>query len=458
MEYTHTGPLLSIDHPVFPRRSLLLQPPFIIPEPREDGATTPPRRPAPVGCGAESVPAACLLDHISSQPTQRKPKPLYLPPAQGEDHHAQGFLVDTETGEVLVSLPESGLFSTREILWEKATHDDCKYWLQVYRKDLIIKRPCIQVSEGTTGKRGKIWQFSEGSSRRLKFLCRNSGHHIKSQFCCTFHNSWPLDGKSLKAMIGRLINRIKRKFGRGLHYIWVLEFQEREAPHLHLFLDLPATRQNRWFLADAWLDVSDQMADPVCRRFHRNPKNFFTWEMKSGDYLVKEYIGKIEQKEVPESFRNVGRFWGASRNMTPDFSTLDPRDHEDGIRICVEQALRITTRHHEKQIDTFKAFGVLFNEALSFIGLPFNEIPGKTKKQIALAIRKRGDHLTTRLRPKTNFRRRTRTTNLTGKAELFLDTLNWLTAPPPPSNFRAFSKWADDPTQPPPPRRKATPF
>lgn len=102
--------------------------------------------------------------------------------------------------------------------------------------------------------------------------------------------------------------------------------------------------------------------------------------MKSGDYLVKEYIGKIEQKEVPESFRNVGRFWGASRNMTPDFSTLDPRDHEDGIRICVEQALRITTRHHEKQIDTFKAFGVLFDEALASFGLPFEEIPHARRK------------------------------------------------------------------------------
>lgn len=455
MEYTCTLPPLSIQHPVFSCRGPLYQLPPFSPTVPWPGRVTPPgaRRLA----GGASVVDACLLNHKSPQPPPQKPKTLYQPPALGDDPTGKGFLIDRDTGEILITLPPDGLFTTREILWEKAGQDDCKFWLQLYNKDLIVKRPSIQVLEGTTGKRGNIFQFSAASSRRLKFTCRNSGHYIQSQFCCTFHNSWPRDGKSLKAMLERLIKRIKRKFGRGIHYLWVLEFQGREAPHLHLFLDLLPTTENRLFLADAWLDSSGQSADDQCRSFHSHPKNFFTWDMQSGDYLVKNYASKSEQKDVPAAFHNVGRFWGASRNMTPEFSTLDPRDHEEGYKICIEQALRIATRHHEKQIDSFKAFAVLFDGALDSFQVPREEIPRSYKKEVAMKIRSQGEHKTTRLRPKTNFRRRTRTTNLPGRAGVFLDALNYLTAPPRVSGFKAFSHWVDNPNGL-PPRRQPIPF
>jgi hypothetical protein len=39
--------------------------------------------------------------------------------------------------------------------------------------------------------------------------------------------------------------------------------------------------------------------------------------MKNGSYVVKQYAAKAQQKEVPEGYRNVGKFWDNSSGMNP---------------------------------------------------------------------------------------------------------------------------------------------
>ena len=399
---------------------------------------------------------SCRLPPLSIEhPVFSVRPPFYRSPAAGSARLLPHKSSPAKNQENLKPVP---LAQEHSMLGLTAPWDDKQYWVQVYTSDVKIKRPAIQPANPQRGKRGSIFEFSASSMNRLLFYCRNSGHFIQSQFCCTYHNSWPLNGKALKEQLQALIHRIKRKYGRGIHYLWVLEFQERGAPHIHLFLDIPPTRNNRWFLADAWLDVSDQSGDVMCRRFHRNPKNFFSWEMRSGAYLAKEYIGKVEQKHVPESFHNVGRFWGTSRNMTPVFSTIDPRNEATERQICIEKAIRVAMRLHEKKIDQFKAYGCLYQRALDFFQLPHECISKKTKRQIALGIRLNGSYKTTRLRPKTNIRRLKRTVNLPGRSVAFFDVLNWLNSPPPLSGFKDFSRWADSPAEKEPPRTERVPF
>lgn len=464
MFYNVPLPSLSIEHPVFSVR-----PPFYRPHLSDfDRSLVHPWELSPwrslsrfaVGEAAGEA-GACLLPHISpSTSDTSNPVP---PPAPGKlsctEESAYGkCFIDESTGEIFDAIAEP-YFDTKDLIWvNPGAGEDCEYWLQVYRNDVKIKRPTLQGDTSTKGKRGQIFEFSASSMNRLLFICRNSGHLVQSQFCCTFHNSWPLDGKALKQMLEGFIKRLKRKFGRGIHYLWVLEFQDRGAPHIHFFSDILPTRHNRWFLADAWLDASDQTGDSKCRRFHRNPKNFFTWEMKSGAYLAKEYIGKVEQKDVPASFKNVGRFWAASHNMTPDYATVDPRDYDFAYRDALTKTVRTITRACEKKIDQGKAFVRRFHATLALFGVPSSEISGKIKKEVAIGIKLNGSHKTTRLRPPTNLRRRKQTLNLAGMADLFYSVLNHYTAPPLPSGFKAFSSWSNDQTNPPPARRSPTPF
>lgn len=467
MFYNVPLPSLSIEHPVFSVR-----PPFYRPHLSDfDRSLVHPWELSPwrslsrfaVGEAAGGV-GTCLLPHISPLTSAHRARSVLVwPPAPGvypiaEPSEVESYLVNESTGEILDTLP-TDLFDEKDLVWvNPGAGEDCEYWLQIYNNDVKIKRPTLQADTSTKGKRGQIFEFSPASMNRLLFICRNSGHLVQSQFCCTFHNSWPLDGKALKKMLERFIKRLKRKFGRGIHYLWVLEFQEREAPHIHFFSDIPPTRHNRWFLADAWLDASDQTGDSKCRWWHRRPKNFFTWEMKSGAYLAKEYIGKVEQKEVPDSFKNVGRFWAASQNMTPDYATVNPIDHDYAYREVLKKTVRTITRACEKKIDQGKAFVRRFHETLALFGVPASEISGKTKKEIAIGIKLNGSCKTTRLRPATNLRRRKQTLNLTGMADAFYSVLNHYTSPPVPSGFKAFSSWANDQTNPPPARRSPTPF
>lgn len=465
-----TPPPLSIHHPIFSKKG-----PLYTSKPTVD--LLDPGSPAAQRWGALDNSStlcnlgrsACLLSHKSPHLSlEGQGLPFTPPPALPETvpprRPVDGFVVDRRTGEVL-----GPLYDTREILHLKGCETEHEYWIQAYHNDLKVKKPSIQAIPVDRAIRGYIFQFSDGSRNRLLFVCRNSGHLVCSQFCCTFHDSWPLDGKSLKKMIAAFIKRLKRRFGSRFHWLWCLEFQERSAPHIHFFSDIQNTDENRDFLADAWLAVSGQSNDDGCSKFHRHPKNFFDWEMKSGAYLAKEYIGKIEQKQVPAAFHNVGRFWGNSDSMKPDFSTIDPKDHDEALQDIYRQATRIVTKGAERKKDHFKTFGVLFSRALDLFGIPHDEISGKNKKMISIGIKLSGRHKTHRLRPPTNLRRRVQSYNLPNMAPVFYDVVNHLLSPSPGGGFSRFSSWAaaQKPTDdglrfqdstPPPARRSNTPF
>jgi hypothetical protein len=210
---------------------------------------------------------------------------------------------------------------------------------KIYYSDTVVMTENVyNVPPAKPGKKKKIEFFSDRSKRSLLFLCRNSGYHIKSQLCLTYHLVSPNSGKELKKQLNTFLVSL-RKFRPGIKYIWVLEFQERGVPHLHFFTDVPADdKEFREYAAVRWNKIID--GGPMNLEFQRHPRNFIPWNMESGKYLAKQYLAKADQKCVPESFHDVGRFWGASRNLKPDFIYIIPGEtisepvYKKAVRHC----------------------------------------------------------------------------------------------------------------------------
>lgn len=229
--------------------------------------------------------------------------------------------------------------------------------------------------------RGEIDRFSEKSRARLKFTAGNSFPHLISQFCLTYGKTCvPSDGRTTKKHLNLFLNVMRKKFS-GLSYLWILEFQEKrkdaKAAHYHLFLPFEPDDQKRKWMAQRWVDIAlpipetddytpelpPALFEERAKMFsvHNNEKNFITWDMGKGSYLTK-YLTKERQKDVPEGFENVGRFWGASRGLVPDAEVFQvekpmfPLVFTDKLTGEVHQhepsavIVRYLRRHHEAQL------------------------------------------------------------------------------------------------------------
>ena len=185
--------------------------------------------------------------------------------------------------------------------------------VDIYRRDIVVKRsPIARGSRLKSAARGQINAFSDASRRRLRFSAANSSSELISQMALTYHNSNP-SGSDVKKHLNAFLTWLRRRVP-ALAYLWVLEFQTRGVPHVHLFLNIPAEPggelQND--MARAWNRITDESKSHLA--FHQHAKNFIAWDMGSASYLTK-YLDKEAQKSVPEGFGWVGRFWGASRGL-----------------------------------------------------------------------------------------------------------------------------------------------
>lgn len=116
-----------------------------------------------------------------------------------------------------------------------------------------------------------------------------------------------------------------RDFGE-FDYCWFLEFQRRGAPHIHILLTLPEPdKLGRVEFALLWANIvappTREEKEKIFLVHAHAVKGKTAWEAireKDGakKYALK-YALKTYQKDVPETFQDVGRFWGTSRNVPP---------------------------------------------------------------------------------------------------------------------------------------------
>ncbi len=233
-------------------------------------------------------------------------------------------------------------------------------YFHVFKNTVVFKRRAKTFPpKAIQGNRSSIYSFSENSKRNLKRTVINSQYEFVSQFCLTFHQYWPADGKELKRMLNTWLTLCRKKID-NFKYIWILEFQERGAPHFHVYMNQEVSDSLRYFLAISWCRLTNPKMDDIDLekttqfRFHDHSKNFIAWDMGSGSYLCK-YLDKERQKDVPECFENVGRFWGASRRTVAppvilECSSLNQHSMTEEQEKASIRITRILGKLHEKRL------------------------------------------------------------------------------------------------------------
>ena len=163
--------------------------------------------------------------------------------------------------------------------------------------------------------------------------------NFKTIMTLTYPKLYPSDGKVIKKALNGVITNLKNK--GSFEYLWWLEFQERGAPHIHMVTThdgiTPAMRISlaEWWVGriakSGWFEdqcILEGIVTGTCqyRIMQNHIKNAYrvawhkkTWEMirvwDGARRYVTKYAQKPQQKEVPEKYSNVGRFWGCSKGV-----------------------------------------------------------------------------------------------------------------------------------------------
>jgi hypothetical protein len=189
---------------------------------------------------------------------------------------------------------------------------------------------------GADPKPRKPVSMSEQSRRNMMKAAFNFPWQELGEICLvtlTYPAGYPNDCAAAKRDMDALWKRWRRSFGEPVRGMWGLEWQDREAPHFHVAVGLPArlSAEGEYGVAGlrswgfrAWsecvsaggvkfsLSGAEYEQDRrMGLRFHVSP-SLFAGEragVKIAEYFVR-HAGKGAQKAVPEGAQNVGRYWG----------------------------------------------------------------------------------------------------------------------------------------------------
>lgn len=175
--------------------------------------------------------------------------------------------------------------------------------VSVFRSDVVVSRS--RVSEGKPAPRGTrraITKLSDRSRRSMAFSIRNMPEPLTHMLTLTYPAEMPLNGRLIKRHWKAMRMWIIRRSRRGF---WFLEFQKNtKQPHYHVLLtgniDYKEVARAWWRIVGYW----SQDHFKAGTRIERLKKDH------AALMYVLKYASKSEQKEVPEGFEGVGRFWG----------------------------------------------------------------------------------------------------------------------------------------------------
>lgn len=210
------------------------------------------------------------------------------------------------------------------------------------------------------GPKAKMSVISRKSITNAVEVLTNAEPELQSMIVCTYPDTFPDDGRIVKAHHKALNEAIRRKLG-DFSYFTAIEYQKRGAPHYHqgTSIDLAdygpvvtlkrkkmsrrkATFQTVKALQDwafeTWLEIIakpdiayngealnwfgvDGYDQEMMRKVYYHYNAGFSWEvMREKDgakrYFVKELTGlKLYQKTIPPDFQNPGRHFLYSQDM-----------------------------------------------------------------------------------------------------------------------------------------------
>jgi hypothetical protein len=182
-----------------------------------------------------------------------------------------------------------------------------KLTLRIHKDSVIVEidRGGIVAGKNETGGRGEILKFSYEAEKRMRLMLEDTADVWNFMAGVTYPAEFPTDGKRVKKNIHALKEWFKRQGVKDI--AWCLEFQARGAPHVHFLLSSDVDKEK---FSAAWYKIvgsgdllhlaAGTSIEPV--RSKEKARTYFL-----------SYARKRKQKDVPENFKNVGRFWGCTR-------------------------------------------------------------------------------------------------------------------------------------------------
>ena len=222
-------------------------------------------------------------------------------------------VIDRETGEIL-RLEEPKPEASAEVA--------------VYARDVRVRRKITHsraVNSGG-GSRGKIIRLTRQAKRNMLHHARNV-EGLTVMITLTYPGEYPTDGRKTKRDWSALRHWLTR---RGLAGFWWLEYQERGAPHIHCFLSGRVEKQE---LAEAWFRI---VASGDERHLRAGTRVEAVRQPHALAAYAAKYAAKMEQKEVPAEYTEVGRFWGLFGGLK-----VQPKQVVAGTRRQVAAVVRV---------------------------------------------------------------------------------------------------------------------
>lgn len=176
---------------------------------------------------------------------------------------------------------------------------------------------------GRPGTRGSVQRFSDKSKARLvRYLADCRADYIFFGTLTVGHE-YSLDGEVFKRAVDRFLSwflrreRAQSSSPDQASICWFLEFQKRGAPHLHFFYtDFVPFRE----AAPKWVESLELSGASSTDGVAEAGTRFELLRAgRSGTIsYARKYAVKQSQKEVPEGYQNVGRYWGVRGLSTVD--------------------------------------------------------------------------------------------------------------------------------------------
>jgi len=214
--------------------------------------------------------------------------------------------------------------------------------IEVDNVDVKVKFQLERVRRSTSSSiRKEITEFSHKSRNRLIYKARNMGQ-IEGFNTLTYHENWVgLSGEDCKRHLSNLRKRLLRKYP-DIMGLWFFEFQKRGAPHFHI---LTSTAIPSDWLKSAWNAIVDP--DNEQHLEHGADAQILRKRHAAGSYAAK-YSGKNEQKQVPENFEKVGRFWGMFGVIKVLDSVIAMKGNKDFYAL-----VRVLRKAHRKHVQSY---------------------------------------------------------------------------------------------------------
>jgi hypothetical protein len=184
--------------------------------------------------------------------------------------------------------------------------------------------------------RKAIQKWSSESMRRLRLLVRNSRPTWVGMITLTYPDAYPAVGLAVKRQLNTFLQMLRR---HNVRYVWVLEFQDRGAPHFHILIDAFI---GKTLVAETWYAA---VGSGIEKHLKTGTRVEALRSRDGGARYMASYMRKMEQKTVPQEFTQVGRFWGATRGVLAIVHQLHVKVKENDAR----RILRTLRRYYESK-------------------------------------------------------------------------------------------------------------